>query len=239
MSGVLDKQYAEARKKKPYLSFRYKERALVAASTVRKYFGERPVHLVDFGASEGRTLLEMRKLLGEKGTYIGIEYDQSLIQSAPPLPSGVSLLQGDVMNLSILPGQSTDVVTALAVLEHLTDPLRALKEAERILKPGGLFVATAPNPFWDRVADMFGMSTFGGEHHETELNERSFRGLLKNTDLEYTAFFPFMLVFLGFLPYLRIPMSAGFAWRIDRLVAPLKIFNWSFVNQCFVATRKR
>lgn len=239
MSGVLDKKYADARKKKLHLSFRYKERALVAASIIRKHHGDHPVHLVDFGASEGRTLLEMRRLLGGEGTYIGIEYDQSLIESAPELPRGVSLLQGDISKLEILPNQSADAVTALAVLEHLTDPLQALKEAERILKPGGLFVATAPNPFWDHAADMFGMSAFGGEHHEIELDERSFRGLLEKTGFEYVTFFPFMWVVLGFLPYLKIPMSASFAWKTDQILQRLRIVNWSFVNQCFVARKKR
>lgn len=239
MSGILDKQYADAREKKSYLSFRYKERALVAASTIQKYFGERPIQLVDFGASEGRTLLEMRRLLGEKGTYMGIEYDQGLIRSAPPLPPGVSLLQGDITELSMVPDQSADVITALAVLEHLGNPLGALKEAERILKPGGLFIATAPNPFWDRLADLFGMSAFGGEHHEIELNERIFRDLLQKTDLRYEAFFPFMWAVLGFLPYLKVPISASFAWKTDQVLQRLRFLNWLFVNQCFVATKKR
>jgi 2-polyprenyl-3-methyl-5-hydroxy-6-metoxy-1,4-benzoquinol methylase len=37
-----------------------------------------------------------------------------------------------------------DIITMLAVLEHLPDPLGTLKETERILKPGGMVVLTVP-----------------------------------------------------------------------------------------------
>lgn len=38
-----------------------------------------------------------------------------------------------------------DVVTMLAVIEHLYDPKIALAEAYRVLSPGGLFMATTPS----------------------------------------------------------------------------------------------
>lgn len=239
MGGVLDKQYALAREKKSYLSFRYKERALVAVSVIHKHLPRHDeLRVIDFGASEGRTLLEIHKLLGGKGSYTGIEYDRGLIESAPRLPQNVSLIQGDITDLSSVPDESADVITALAVLEHLNDPGAALREAKRILKPGGLFIATAPNPFWDHVADMFKMSTFGGEHHEVDMNEKFFRTITEKANLEYKTFFPFMWVVVGFLPYLKIPVSASFAWKIDKIVSYLKILNWSFVNQCFVAKKR-
>ncbi|MBN2438705.1 MAG: class I SAM-dependent methyltransferase [Deltaproteobacteria bacterium] len=40
---------------------------------------------------------------------------------------------------------SFDVVTFWHVLEHLSDPMRYLQEAHRILKPSGLLVIAAPN----------------------------------------------------------------------------------------------
>jgi 2-polyprenyl-3-methyl-5-hydroxy-6-metoxy-1,4-benzoquinol methylase len=44
-----------------------------------------------------------------------------------------------------LPGNYFDVVTLWQVLEHIPHPLEILKKAHRILKPGGLIVASTPN----------------------------------------------------------------------------------------------
>jgi SAM-dependent methyltransferase len=41
---------------------------------------------------------------------------------------------------------SYDVVIANYVLEHVQDVAAALAEIARVLKPGGLFIATVPNP---------------------------------------------------------------------------------------------
>jgi SAM-dependent methyltransferase len=40
---------------------------------------------------------------------------------------------------------SVDVVTALYTLYHYEDPRRPIEEARRVLRPGGVFVACAPN----------------------------------------------------------------------------------------------
>ena len=42
--------------------------------------------------------------------------------------------------------ESFDCVTMDFVLEHLVDPLKTLKEVNRILKPGGKLIAAVPNP---------------------------------------------------------------------------------------------
>jgi hypothetical protein len=49
----------------------------------------------------------------------------------------------DLHHLSFASG-SKDVILSLDVLEHVHDPLRALREIERVLAPGGLAVVTFP-----------------------------------------------------------------------------------------------
>ena len=39
---------------------------------------------------------------------------------------------------------SFDCIICLETLEHVTDPLRAMNEVYRVLKPGGIFVGSAP-----------------------------------------------------------------------------------------------
>jgi ubiquinone/menaquinone biosynthesis C-methylase UbiE len=63
----------------------------------------------------------------------------------------ISFHQGDAARLP-LPDASFDVVTCQTVLMHLADPLAALKEMLRILRPGGLLVCVEPNNFWNLVA---------------------------------------------------------------------------------------
>lgn len=41
---------------------------------------------------------------------------------------------------------SFDIVTAFDVAEHLAEPRRLFSEAERLLRPGGFFVFSTPNP---------------------------------------------------------------------------------------------
>jgi ubiquinone/menaquinone biosynthesis C-methylase UbiE len=243
VDGVLDVAYAEQRQAREYLRFRYRLRALVAARAIRKYAVRGgPVRLIDFGAAEGLTLLEMAKVLGS-GEYLGVEYDQGLIDryhssilpNMPAMPVSITLLQGDVNHLGNVDGDSADVITALAILEHLQDPVLALKEAFRILTPGGLFVATAPSPLWDKISDVVGPANqFGGDHHFTTINKSSLEDLGRKSGFEFLEYFRFMWTPVGVLPCFGCPISASFAWSVDRAVRRLRVLDWSFANQCAV-----
>ncbi|OIQ00694.1 MAG: hypothetical protein AUK35_02280 [Zetaproteobacteria bacterium CG2_30_46_52] len=51
---------------------------------------------------------------------------------------GLDVLQGSLPT-SALAAQSFDVIVAVEVIEHVTDPMTFFKEVNRLLKPGGLF----------------------------------------------------------------------------------------------------
>ncbi len=50
---------------------------------------------------------------------------------------------GDILNLQF-GDNSIDAIICLSVLEHVTDPFRAIIEIYRVLKPNGIFLLSAP-----------------------------------------------------------------------------------------------
>lgn len=63
-------------------------------------------------------------------------------------PDLLSFQQGEATRLP-LPDNSFEVVTCQTVLMHLPEPLDALGEMLRILRPGGLLLCVEPNNLWN------------------------------------------------------------------------------------------
>ncbi|MBC8073077.1 MAG: class I SAM-dependent methyltransferase [Deltaproteobacteria bacterium] len=236
----MDREYAAGRRKAPHLKFRYRVRAQLAVDAFHERGGSRGGEhaVLELGAADGLTLLAIRDLLGPAGRFDGVELSEELLASVPTLPTGVKIHRGDVMALPAeIPADTYDLVTALAVLEHLPDPTAALREALRALKPGGVLVATAPNPLWDHIAGKLGM--VADEHHEQELDERVLRRIVAEAGFVDVAFRRFMWAPVGFLPYLKLPVDPARSLKIDRFVSKLRLLDFGFVNQCIVAIKPR
>jgi ubiquinone/menaquinone biosynthesis C-methylase UbiE/DNA-binding transcriptional ArsR family regulator len=119
------------------------EAAIVAA------LGERPFRsLLDLGTGTGR-MLELLAPQIERG--IGIDLSHAMLELARARLERAgfkhcSVRQGDIFNL-VLPAQSFDVVIIHQVLHFLDDSAPAIREAARMLQPGGrlLVVDFAPH----------------------------------------------------------------------------------------------
>jgi len=233
----MDRDYAVDRTKKPQLIFRLRTRACIVSRLANAYLKTgQEVRLLDIGSADGRTLIELSNLMGP-GLYEGVEYSRELIDQAPPLPRNVRLLEGDATALpESLSCGPYDIVTALALLEHLEEPRLALAEAVRVLKPGGLLIATCPSPFWDKVSGSLGLHR--DEFHARELGKKEMQELLLSTGFELVRYGRFMWAPVSFLPYLRIPVNPSLSLSVDSLVSGLKLFDWLFVNQYIVGRKK-
>lgn len=109
-----------------------------------------PGRLLEVGCGDGRLLARMRRL-GWK--VAGQDLDAKAAEQARRI-HGVTVHVGDLASLA-LPAESYDAIVMNHVIEHAHDPAALLRECKRLLKPGGLFVATTPNP------DSFGHKRFG------------------------------------------------------------------------------
>ena len=101
----------------------------------------RPV-LLEVGCSSGFFLEELRRELPH-ALVMGADYVRGPLEQLAERRRDVPLLQFDLTRCP-LPDNSVDVIVLLNVLEHIGDDEAAVREAARILRPGGAAVIEVP-----------------------------------------------------------------------------------------------
>ncbi len=239
--GILDASYAEDRSQRPEFVFRYRVRARIAAAAARDLMPEADsLRILDLGSAEGRTLLELDQVLNGQtlgvAELLGIEAASDLLANRPDLPPHIRIVRGDVTRLpDVVEAGTFDLVSALALLEHLSAPGKAISEAARALRSGGLFVATCPHPFWDAVSTRLGL--LAEDQHELRLDREILSALVAEAGLELLTYRRFMWAPVGFLPYLKIRVSPELALAVDRWIGAIRLFDGLFVNQAVIARK--
>jgi 2-polyprenyl-6-hydroxyphenyl methylase/3-demethylubiquinone-9 3-methyltransferase len=117
---------AEARLRNPWV-----------AKQIEAAFGEKPCKVLDIGCGGG-FLSNALSALGRTVTGLDEAADSLAIAAAYDTSGKVKYDRGDALSLPY-PAASFDVVCAMDFLEHVEEPARAIKEAARVLAPGGLF----------------------------------------------------------------------------------------------------
>lgn len=112
------------------------------AALVRRYAPVGGGRLLEMGAGLGHLL----GLLQDDFACIGIdiaEYSVEQIRKNAPRAEGITMSADD---LSRFVDGEFSVVVALHLVEHLPDPPDTIRQVNRILRPGGLFLFATPNP---------------------------------------------------------------------------------------------
>ncbi len=100
--------------------------------------------LLDVGCGPGTITVDLARRVAP-GEVIGIDAAEVIVETADALraeeaAANVSFRRGDVYQLDF-DDHRFDVVHAHQVLQHLVDPVAALVEMRRVLRPGGLLAA--------------------------------------------------------------------------------------------------
>jgi SAM-dependent methyltransferase len=97
------------------------------------------VRLLDVGCGPGTITADFAGRLG-LDFVLGIDASVDVIAEAQRDYPNVSFAVGDVYRMNF-PDGSFDIVHAHQVLQHLADPVAALKEMRRVVRPGGIVAA--------------------------------------------------------------------------------------------------
>jgi len=107
-------------------------------------------------------------------SVVGVDIDQATVEHAQRKyrRENLNFIRGSCLAIPI-PDASVDVVVSFETLEHFAEHAIFIREAKRVLRPGGLLLISTPNrpEFSERTGVRW-------EYHVKELDEREFKDLL-------------------------------------------------------------
>lgn len=98
--------------------------------------------VLDYGCGMGYAY--QRQLAQSVKRYIGADVSQMAVAQANKRGFEALLINSNNSQVD-LPDASVEAVVTIEVMEHLFDPLLAMRELNRVLKPDGRIVVTVPN----------------------------------------------------------------------------------------------
>ena len=155
--------------------------------------------LLDCGCGPGTVTLGLAEAVAPAQT-VGIDLEPSMVDRATSFAAGrrtdnIEFQVADIRDLPF-PDDSFDVVFTSAVLEHLGDPERALREIHRVVKPGGLVGVINTDwgdplisPLNESVSRFFEIFERGFNLYGGSLNRgRHMRGMMREAGLDVIEF---------------------------------------------------
>jgi ubiquinone/menaquinone biosynthesis C-methylase UbiE len=155
--------------------------------------------LLDCGCGPGSITLGLAQAVSP-GQVAGIDLEPNMIEQAKAAATenqagNVEFLVADIYDLPFNDGQF-DVVFSSSVLEHLSDPVSALKSIRRVLKPGGFAAIVQTDwaepfivPENDSVSRFLELFEGGFNRYGGSLNRgRHLRTGMKEAGFEVTEF---------------------------------------------------
>ncbi len=158
------------------------------------------LRLLDVGCGIGTFLLNPQQ---EGWDVAGLELNPQAAEYAIRTRK-LKVRAGSIEGRTEFDSQSFDVVTAFGVIEHLAEPVFAIRECKRLLRPGGFLVLQTPTE--DGLLRRLGRALFAASHglvrfqvkefyqmsggHSICFNRRSIRALLERYGFEVIRIVP-------------------------------------------------
>lgn len=153
-----------------------------SAAYLIPHLNQRPsVTILDVGCGPGSITLDLARLVSHsQGHVTGVDYTPEPLEEARKLASsaGQTNVSFQVADVHALPFADDlfDIVHAHQVLQHIADPVRALREMRRVVKHGGGIVACRESAamswyppskgleLWQDVSARLGVARGGNPH---------------------------------------------------------------------------
>jgi demethylmenaquinone methyltransferase/2-methoxy-6-polyprenyl-1,4-benzoquinol methylase len=91
---------------------------------------------LDVACGSGKLTAELARIAGGEGHVVGVDFSPQMLEIARRDHPGIEFLEGDALTLPF--GDSAyDASTIAFGLRNLADPVRGLREMQRVVKPGG------------------------------------------------------------------------------------------------------
>lgn len=176
------------------------------------------IRLLDAGAGEGanKKFCEHLDYVSQDfAEYLG-EGDGSGLQTGSWDVGGIDIVS-DITNIPE-PDGTFDAILCSEVFEHLPDPVLALKEFSRLLKPGGTLLITAPFSSLSHFAPYHYYSGFNRYFYQQHLPEQGFEILQLEENGNY---FEWLAQELRRLDFMAVRYSKAAMSRFERAVRDL------------------
>jgi len=142
------------------------------------------IKILDIGCGTGSKMLSLFEA-GYKNT-VSVEYDPEVYRQMVERYHQLKISEGNTEDLKNFEDKSFDLVYCCHVLEHLPYPEKAIKEARRVLKKGGVYIIGIPNGdhLNDKILRIIQMIFYGNYDHLQRFNLRTMSEILEQNSFD-------------------------------------------------------
>lgn len=186
-----DKEGGFVKRVRDFLQHR-KAKSVIRLSTKNK----KEIKILDAGCGSGVFLMMLKRIIGSGENLYGNDFSEKILE--PLKNEGFGIIPGNLDAFTT--NEKFDVITMFQVVEHLYNPLKAIKNLSAALKDGGyLFIETPSIDSLD--AKIFSKGYWDGyqiPRHLWLFNERSLRkaALLANLKVTEVKYFPYPIFWI-------------------------------------------